>query len=108
MWLAWFDTKAVDALAERLVRDLLGATPPDDPATPAKRRDAKLRKAHERVLTQASEFAAKQKLNLYQKARLANRVKWGLLDANCPKWFVDELAYELAATVGSPKAAPPR
>jgi hypothetical protein len=108
MWLAWFNTKAVDAFADQLVRELLGAAPQDGAATPVKRRDAKLRKAHERALSQAGEFASKQKLNMYQKARLAHRVKWGLLEARCPKWFVDELAYELAAAVGSPKAAASR
>jgi hypothetical protein len=53
------------------------------------------------VLRQAHDFARQHKLNLYTKARLANRFKWELLEAGYPKGFVDSMTYELAAIVAA-------
>ena len=43
----------------------------------------------------------REKPNLYQKARIANRMKWALLEANYPKVFVEEFAYALATVVAA-------
>jgi len=56
------------------------------------------------VLRQAHDFARRNKLNLYTKARLANRFKWELLEAGYPKEFVDTMTYELAAVVAAAKS----
>jgi hypothetical protein len=50
---------------------------------------------------QAHDFARQHKLNLYTKARLANRFKWELLEAGYPKGFVDSMTYDLAAIVAA-------
>lgn len=99
MVLAWFDTRAVDALAERLIQGFVERVPLTQAGAAAAK---KSRRAHDQVLRQAHEFARDNRLNVYKKARLANRFKWGLLEAGYPKPFVDEMAYELAVIVGSP------
>jgi hypothetical protein len=100
---AWFDTKEVDALVERLIQDFRAKVPPD--AAPSSKKDEeRLRRTHDRILDQAREFACNRRVNVYKKARLANRFKWGLLEAGYSKGFVDEVAYELAAVMATPGA----
>ena len=47
----------------------------------------------------------REKPNLYQKARIANRMKWALMEAKYPKRFVDGLAYALATVVAARQLA---
>ena len=43
----------------------------------------------------------RERPNLYQKARIANRLKWALREARYPQAFVDEFAYALATVVAA-------
>ena len=95
----WFDTKDVDALAKRMVDDLVKRAPPANFGSGGRKAEAKKDRTHDLVLRQASEFARDHKLNVYTKARLANNFKWALLDAGYPKDFVDRMTVELAAVV---------
>lgn len=97
MLLKWLDTTKVDALAQQLVEQFRERVLLDDFQCGGKKAEARLRQAHDDLLRQAKEFAAVEKLNLYKKSRLANRVKWALRDAGYPKVLADEVAYELAA-----------
>lgn len=99
MMFKWFDTREVDALAERMIREFKERLPSASFETGGKTSEARRRKGHDVMLEQAREFAGERKLNIYQKSRLANRVKWALLEAGYPKPFVDELAYELATVI---------
>src|SRR5690606_5370128 len=75
----WFDTGEVDALAERMVTEFRDRLPLADCEAGGKKAEARLRSAHDTLLQQAREFATNNKLNIYKKSRLANRVKWALL-----------------------------
>jgi hypothetical protein len=97
----WFDTKGVDALAAGMAHELAKRVPPASVDAHGKKAEAKQKKTHDLVLRQARDFARQHKLNLYTKARLANRFKWALLEAGYPKPFVDTMAYELAAVVAA-------
>lgn len=105
MILKWFDTKEVDAFADKLIAEVLKRTPPpaedDKPGRPKKAEKAQRAQDRSRVsaLRQADEFARTHPLNVYTKARLANRFKWGLIEAGYPKAQVDELSVELASTM---------
>ena len=101
MILNWFDTKEVDALAKRMVDDLVKRVPPANFGSGGRKAEAKKDRTHDLVLRQASEFARDHKLNVYTKARLANNFKWALLDAGYPKDFVNRMTVELAAVVSS-------
>jgi hypothetical protein len=104
MVFSWFNTRAVDAFVDAEVADLVRRLPPskfegDGPA--AKKALGQLEKAHDAVLRRATEFVQREKPGLFKKARLANRMKWALMEANYPKPFVDQLAYALAAVAAS-------
>jgi hypothetical protein len=97
----WFDTKGVDALAAGMARDLAQRVPPANVDAHGRKAEAKQKRTHDLVLSQARDFARQNKLNLYTKARLANQFKWALLEAGYPKAFVDTMTYELAAVVAA-------
>ena len=99
--LAWFDTKAVDALAAAMARDLAKRVPPAGIDAGGQKAEAKQKRTHDLVLRQAHDYARGNKLNVYTKARLANQFKWALLEAGYPKSFVDAMTYELATVVAA-------
>lgn len=99
--LAWFDTKAVDALATSMARDLAKRVPPAGIDAGGQKAEAKQKRTHDLVLRQAHDYARGNKLNVYTKARLANQFKWALLEAGYPKSFVDAMTYELATVVAA-------
>ena len=51
------------------------------------------------IFTRADNFGRSQSLNVYQRARLGNRVKWALKEAGYPPDFVDALTYELVTVI---------
>lgn len=104
MILDWFDTKAVDALADRLARDLVKRVPPSSVAAQGKKAETGRVKTREAILRQVRDFTSKHKLNVYKKARLANRFKWALHEAGYPKALVDEMAFELATLMATTRS----
>jgi len=106
MILQWFDTKEVDALADRLAQDLARRIPPTSDGVAGKKADATLARTREAVLRQARDFTGKQHLNVFKKARLANRFKWALREAGYPKEFVDNIAFELARAMAMTRRGP--
>jgi len=103
MILDWFDTKDVDALADRLASDLVKRVPPSNVDAQGKKAAAKQHKIREAILRQVRDFTSKHPLNVYKKARLANRFKWALREAGYPQVLVDEMAFELATLMATTK-----
>lgn len=101
MVLKWFDTKAVDEMADKVAHALIQRIPPASVDAGDKKTQIKQRKTQELLLHQAHDFARTNKLNFYTKARLANRFKWILIEAGYPRQFVDDISYELAMAVSS-------
>ena len=100
----WFDTKDVDALADRMAGDLRMRIPPAKLEAGGRKSESKKDRTHDMVLRQALNFARGNRLNVYTKARLANRFKWALLEAGYPKDFVDRMTMELATVIGIAQA----
>jgi hypothetical protein len=104
MVFSWFNTSKVDAFIDGEVAVVVKRVPParleGNDAAVAKAKE-QLAKWHDQTLRRAQEFVRREKPNLYQKTRIANRMKWVLLDAKYPKSFVDEFAYALAAVVAA-------
>ena len=101
----WFDTREVDALADRLAAELVKQVPPTKLTLEGKKAQATRRKTQEAILRQVKEFTSKHKLNVYQKARLANRFKWALRDMGYQQEFVNDMAYDLATLMATTRAA---
>jgi hypothetical protein len=97
----WFDTKEVDALADRLARDLIERVPPSNLDVHSNKAEATRGKTLEAVFRQVRDFTSKHRLNVFKKARLANRFKWALREAGYPKVLVDEMAFELATLMAT-------
>jgi len=104
MVFAMFDTKGVDALAASMASDLAKRVPPASVDATGRKAAAKQARTHDLVLRQAQDYARKNKLNVYTKARLANRFKWALVEAGYPKDFIDRMTYELATVVAAAKS----
>ncbi len=107
MVFSWFNTRAVDAFIDAEVAALVKRVPPaklEGGDAAAKKASEQLAKWHDQTLRRAQEFVQREKPNLYQKARIANRMKWGLLEAKYPKSFVDPFAYSLATVVAGANA----
>ena len=104
MVFSWFNTSKIDAFVDAEVAALLKRVPPGKLGVDgggAKKAEEQLARQHDQLLRHALEFVQREKPNLYQKARIANRMKWALLEANYPKPFVDQLAYALASVVAA-------
>ena len=104
MVFSWFSTDKVDAFVDAEVAELLRRVPParlEGDAAGAQKARAALEKTHDLMLRNARDFVQKQRPNLYQKARIANRLKWALREAKYPQAFVDEFAYAVAAVVAA-------
>lgn len=104
MVFSWFNTQKVDAFVDAEVADMLKRVPParlEGSSAVARKAEDQLAKSHDVLLRHARDFVQREKPNLYQKARIANRLKWALREARYPTRFVDEFAYALATVVAA-------
>ena len=99
MVLKWFDTKEVDGFADAIVKMFTSRFPPTEFAATGRKSEERFRKVHAALAREVTDYRVKHPLNIYQKARLANRFKWALKDAGYPDAFIDEITTELAAIV---------
>jgi hypothetical protein len=95
----WFKVKAIDEFADSIVADLVKRYPPSGVAGSARKATDRLRKAHDAIFARIENFARSQRLNIYKKARLGNRIKWALKEAGYPGDFIDTLTLELLTVV---------
>ena len=79
--LGWFDTKEVDVFAQWVVEELRGRLAPATLDRPDRKMGDRVHRMTEAISDRARDFANKHKPNLYKRAHLGNRVKWGLKEA---------------------------
>lgn len=104
MVFSWFNTRKVDAFIDAEVAELVRRVPParlDGEGPAVKKAQDQLERSHDLLLRNARDYVQREKPNLFQKARIANRMKWALLEAKYPAKFVDEFAYALATVVAA-------
>ena len=99
-----FKSKEVDAFADSIVAELRERNPPRAEHKSGKKEVERLRKAFSQVFTRIDSFAQLHPLNLYTKARLVNRIQWGLKDAGYPDDFVQTATQEVATHVAIVRA----
>jgi hypothetical protein len=97
--MGWFDTKEGDALAEEIVIELVKRVPPSTLPAKDKKTAIRLRNTHDAIFARAGKFARTHRLNVYKKARFANKFRWGLRDAGYPLEFIESWTYELTTLV---------
>jgi len=107
MVFSWFNTSKVDTFIDGEVAAVVKRVPParlEGNGAAVDKAKEQLAKWHDQTLRRAQEFVQREKPNLYQKARIANRMKWALMEAKYPKSFVDPFAYALATVVAGANA----
>lgn len=90
MILKWFAAAPAEAFGAELAAFILGELKGS-----LVKRDAKFaaraEKALGRAAQRAQEFKAREPLNFYKKAKLANAFLWSLKDGGCPEDYANEL-----------------
>ena len=97
--LKWLRTKEVDALADTVVSELTKRVPLNMLRREGSKADKRFSRMTDVISDQLRAFGREQRPNIYQRARLGNRVKWALKDAGYPEPFVDAFVTELATLV---------
>jgi len=93
--LSWFQTKELDEFADSIVARLIEILPPSGAAPSGKKAFERLRRQFGATFDRVDAFARTKPLNLYTKARFANRVRWALVEAGYAREFVATLTQEL-------------
>jgi hypothetical protein len=104
MVFSWFNTRKVDAFVDAEVANMVRRVPSarlEGGGPAAKKAEDQLAKVHDVMLRNARDFVQREKPNLYQKARIANRMKWALREAKYPVAYVDEFAYAMASVIAA-------
>jgi hypothetical protein len=99
MKIKWLDTGEVDRFAQWVVAELTQRLPAASLGPADKKLTDRVRRMNEIVSERARALAVGERLNFYKRARLANKVKWGLREAGYPEAFVDTFTYELATLI---------
>jgi hypothetical protein len=94
-----FHSKEVDEFADSIVAELLERYPPHGEGVAGKKETGRLRKAFGRMFSRIDSFARAHSLSLYSKARLANRIQWGLKEAGYRQEFIEATTQEVATHV---------
>jgi len=97
--LGLFRTKHIDEFADSIAAELRERHPPQDTRASRPKDIERLRNQFGRIFARIDAFAQQHKLNLYTKARLANRVQWALKDAGYPDDFIETATREVATHV---------
>lgn len=95
----WFDTKETDSFAQWVVGELLQRLPPASLETDDYKLPERIRRMNEFISGRATAFATQHRPNFYKRARLANKVKWGMREAGYTAKFADTFSYELATLI---------
>lgn len=90
----WLSTKEVDKFADAIVSEVLERFPRGQVDLSTKKSAERAMKTLERMYSSIAQFAARQRPNLYQKARFGNRIRWALKDAGYAEEFVAIVTHE--------------
>jgi len=89
MILDWFNAEEAVSFAHETVREINRLFPPSEQkgkAIPTK----EFQKKFDGLVTRSRAFVLKNKLNIYQKAKLLNTIKWEMRDAGHDESVIDE------------------
>jgi len=97
--LKWFDSTEVDKFADWLAAEIVKRYPPGGLDTDSKKSAQRLQKVHSSLFLRIEGFAKENKLNIYQRARLGNRIKWAMRDAGYPMPFSESFTHEVVTVI---------
>jgi hypothetical protein len=97
--LKWFDSREVDKFADWLTSEIIKRYPPEGMDTDAKKSTQRLKRVLDSLFQRIEAFAAENMLNIYQRARLGNRVRWAMRDAGYPLPFSESFTHEVVTVI---------
>ena len=97
--LKWFSSKEVDKFSDWLGAELIKRYPPTGVDTDWKKATQRLMKVHDSLFLRVEAFGRENLLNIYQRARLGNRIKWTLREAGYPLSFSETFTHEVVTVV---------
>ena len=97
--LKWFDSKEVDKFADWVSSEIVKRYPPTGLDTDPKKATQRLQKVHQSLVFRVEAFARENKLNVYKRARLGNRIKWAMRDAGYPLQFSESFTHEVVTII---------
>ena len=97
--LKWFNSQEVDKFSDWLIAEIIKRYPPEGLDTDSKKSSQRLKKVLDSLFQRIEAFAEKNVLNLYQRARLGNRVKWAMRDAGYPLPFSESFTHEVVTVI---------
>jgi len=95
--IGWFDMQEVDAFAQWTVAEIGKRIPPGTLERSDRKAADRMSRMNDAISAKARELAPR--LNFFKRARLGNRVKWGMKEAGYPEGFIDTFTYELLTVV---------
>lgn len=95
MFFHWLDSSEVKALAASLAGEFIQRLPPSEIKQDIRGRQRRFDEAFKVMNGRLEKFCSVKKLGIFKQARLANHLKWRLLDAGYEKSFVDTLVLDL-------------
>ncbi|MEO8157893.1 MAG: hypothetical protein ABI648_08860 [Betaproteobacteria bacterium] len=95
----WFDSREVDKFADWLAAEIIERYPPQGLDTDSKKAAQRLQKVHSSLFLRIEAFAKENKLNVYKRARLGNRIKWAMRDAGYPLPFSEAFTHEVVTVI---------
>lgn len=96
---AWFDCSDIEAFAIEFTNKVVKRLPPNIANANDSKSFDKVLKTVGSVLPELQAFVARNPLNFYKKARLANLIRWRLRQAGYAPEFTDSLSRDLAITI---------
>jgi hypothetical protein len=102
----WFDSSEVDKFADWLSAEIIKRYPPAGLDTDTRKAVQRLQKVHDSLFLRVEAFAKENRLNIYQRARLGNRVKWAMRDAGYPLPFSESFTHEVVTVISVVNARP--
>lgn len=97
--LNWFNSREVDKFADWLAAEIIKRYPPDGLDTDSKKSSQRLKRVLDSLFQRIEAFAAENVLNIYQRARLGNRVKWAMREAGYPLAFSESFTHEVVTVI---------
>jgi hypothetical protein len=97
--LKWFNSQEVDKFSDWLIAEIIKRYPPEGLDTDSKKSSQRLKKVLDSLFQRIEAFAEKNVLNIYQRARLGNRVKWAMRDAGYPLPFSESFTHEVVTVI---------
>lgn len=95
----FFNTSHVDTFSALVVRELTNGLPPDQLNTPSKKAEVARARIDGKIRAHALQLIKNHQLNIYQKAKLGNRLQDDLREAGFPEEFSEAFAYDIVRLI---------